>query len=155
MAMHTELPIYKVASDYDALAQRCRELELKLAGQICKSATLAWVDKKQQRELDDCLSRGIAATEGERDTLRTDVAFLKARVLEAERAAEELVRLRAENRELLKSARRYEHVRRLNPNQFGNLCQQNIQTGERFDCLVDTAMESLECANTAGSSRET
>lgn len=82
---------YTLADDYDALAQRCRELEAERAEQ--------WT-LRRDAEADRDTGRAVAAE------LRAEVADLKARLPEAERGAEELVRLRAENRELEKDTAR-------------------------------------------------
>lgn len=69
--------------DYDALQRRCRALEqqnhrcadfearvhARETTRICKT----WADAIQTRDLDDCLSRGIAMIEEERDALRAKV----------------------------------------------------------------------------------
>lgn len=41
---------------------------------------------------------------------------------------------------LEKNAARYEFVRRMTPQQFQSLWQENIKTGRHFDDLVDEAM---------------
>lgn len=51
----------------DALPHRIDDTALQIA---CSRVTRAYESTKQQRELDDCLSRGIAETEAGRDALR-------------------------------------------------------------------------------------
>lgn len=80
----SDLGDYVEFADYDAMAQRCRELE----------ADAEQVGAVALNKNAECIA------------LRADVADLKARLLEAERGAEELVRVRAENRELRQDATR-------------------------------------------------
>lgn len=128
------------ATDYDALAQRCRELE---------------------RDRDDCVEARLhyaglfGEAVGERDTLRAEVADLKARLLEAERGNEELVRLRAERREMEKDAARYRWLRdndqlERDAQYPGVRYAASHYTGSMFDEEIDKAMEAAACARTTG-----
>lgn len=87
-----------VGCEIDTLAQRCRELEegldklrgdLEQAYRATNSECMDWAMEYERRK----------EAQAERDTLRVEVSDLKARLLEAERGNEELVRLRAERLE--------------------------------------------------------
>lgn len=162
---------------YDTLAQRCRGLERVNDDAIGRNTFLEtendtlraenvrlaeWYSEAGVRE--DTLRADVEEARrtagfwkdehltGNRviDQLHAEVADLKARLLEAERGAEALVRLRAEKRELESKAWRYDYISSMWPPQFTDLFERSVETGESFDILVDAAMEAAACANTDG-----
>lgn len=121
-------------AERNAMAQRCRELE---------------------RVNDDAIGRNTFL-ETENDALRTEVADLKARLLEAERGNEELARLRAEGREAAKDAARLDWLTdRLKDMVIdaADPCDHATDEEESWPVLwrraTDSAMEAA-CATTDG-----
>ena len=133
----------------DALAQRCREMEHMLK-HARMDADAHYADaltlRAEVEQLQARLRRieSIAECGSVQSWLALpDEAKAKWFGLHAEQDSERL-RLRAEVERLRQPAARYEHLRRLDPNQFGNLWQKNIQTGKPFDTLVDEGMEKKQ-----------
>ena len=87
----------------------------------------------------DTLRAEVEQLQTERDTLRAVASTLHDAMTAAGMTPEDAAQLPALIAAWRKGAARYERVRRLDPNQFGTLWQRNIQTGERFDDLVDEA----------------
>ncbi|SFQ46854.1 hypothetical protein SAMN05216229_12364 [Geopseudomonas sagittaria] len=155
--LRTELA--DMRSERDALAQRCRELE---AENNTFNAERLRVGKENAtlRAENIKLAEWYSEAGVREDTLRAEVADLKARLLEAERGNEELVRLRAENRELEKDTARIDWL----ADQFKTCTV--YMTGEHpwrptsyklrelngptFRHAIDAAMGEATCATTDG-----
>lgn len=114
-----------LASDYDALQQRCAELE------------------NQRNEAAEAAGNTAAANHKlltERDALRSRCSELYEANNQRSAAHSQTIKerdaLRAEIEALRRDAARYERLRRLNPRQFADLFERNLK-GERFDDLID------------------
>lgn len=92
----------------------------------------------------DVLRKRIDQLKAENERLREDLQvrhdWAASEMQRNDQLVDERDQLRAELDRARADAERYRHVRRLDPNQFGELWQRNIQTGEPFDGLVDAAM---------------
>ncbi|WP_288080326.1 hypothetical protein [Pseudomonas sp.] len=114
----------------DALAQRCRELEDERAD-LWKT-----VDSYEKHSSGIHALAEIERLRAEVERLIADNADLKAQLLEAERGAEELVRLRAEMRDLI--------------GRLKNIVTNPCESKEALAFRVAHLLEQSACATTDG-----
>lgn len=130
---------YVLASAYDALAQRCLELEEE--NHRMARACAEWNEKFQRLAVrsDEAWNAVLPETiakldaQRERDALRAEVERLQRELATAHADASHYA---SSAEDMRQQAARYERLRRLNPRQFAELHQRNL-AGERFDHLVD------------------